>query len=434
MRAIRAETEGNPFFVKQLVRHLHETGSVARLSVREGSGVPEGVREVIARRVARLPVRAAHVLRVAALIGRDFEYELLEAVADVADDELLDVLDAAVRGALLVEVPSTPGRYSFAHALLRSTMEAELSATRRAMLHRRIGEAIEQHHRDRLDPWLDELARHFAEAGRQEAERAVEYAVRAAGQATDRLAFDEAVRLLERAVVLRRRADPVDQAELARLETALATAEAAAGRWEAARASFARAADAARAAGAGTAFARAALGHSGGTWEQYGREDADSVALLREALERLPEGDSPLRSQVLARLAMLLYYAKPVSWEEVQDAADTAVAIARRLGDGDALVAALASAQDARWRPGRQEDRLAIIDELIERTEAGGLLVEAAEAHLCRGSALIERCALDEAEPHLARFGELAERSQQHQLLFIRERAASDARPPRGRL
>ena len=251
------------------------------------------------------------------------------------------MLDAAVRGALLVEVASTPGRYSFAHALLRSTMEAELSATRRAMLHRRIGEAIEQRHRDRLDPWLDELARHFAEAGRQEAERAVEYAVRAAGQATDRLAFDEAVRLLERAVVLRRRADPVDQAELARLETALATAEAGAGRWEAARASFARAADAARAAGAGTAFARAALGHSGGTWEQYGREDADSVALLREALERLPEGDSPLRSQVLARLAMLLYYAKPVSWEEVQDAADTAVAIARRLGDADALVAAL---------------------------------------------------------------------------------------------
>ena len=64
-------------------------------------------------------------------------YELLGHVADVPAEELLDVLDAAVRGALLVEVPSAPGRYSFAHALLRSTMEAELSATRRALLHRR---------------------------------------------------------------------------------------------------------------------------------------------------------------------------------------------------------------------------------------------------------------------------------------------------------
>jgi DNA-binding SARP family transcriptional activator len=416
VRAIRAETEGNPFFVKQLVRHLEEAGDGARLPVGDRLGVPEGVRAVIARRVARLPERAGHVLSVAALIGRDFEYELLERVTDVPADELLDVLDAAVRGALLVEVPSAPGRYSFAHALLRSTMEAELSVTRRALLHRRIGEALEQRHGDRLD----DLARHFGEAGQQEVDRAVDYAVRAAAQATGRLAFDEAVRLLERAVSLLRGDEPVDQAELARLEIALATAESAAGRWEAARASFARAADAARAAEAGASFARAALGHSGGTWEQYGRDDAESVALLREALERLPDGDSPPRSQVLARLAMLLYYSKSASWEEVQDAADTAVAVARRLGDGEALVAALAAAQDARWRPGRHDDRLAIIDELIELTEARGALVEAAEAHLCRGSALVELCALDEAEPHLARFGELADGSRQHQLMFIR--------------
>ena len=92
-------------------------------------------------------------------------------------------------------------------------------------------------------------------------------------------------------------------------------------------------------------------------------------------------------------------------------AADAAVAIARRLGDADALVAALAAAQDARWRPGPAEDRLAIIDELIELTEARGALVEAAEAHLCRAVASLELCALDEAEPHLARFGEIAERS-----------------------
>jgi hypothetical protein len=424
VRAIHAETEGNPFFVKQLVRHLEEVGGGERLAVDDGLGVPEGVRAVIARRVARLPEHAGHVLGVAALIGRDFEYELLERVADVPAEELLDVLDAAVRGALLVEVPSAPGRYSFAHALLRSTMEAELSAMRGALLHRRIGEAIEQRHRDRLDPWLDELARHFAEAGRQEVDRATDYAVRAAAQATGRLAYDEAVRLLERAVTLLRGDDPVDQAELARLEIALATAESAAGRWQAARASFARAADAARAAEAGAFFARAALGHSGGTWEQYGRDDATSVALLEEALERLPAGDSRLRCEVLARLTVLIYFGQDASWEQVQSTADAAVAIARRLEDADALFAALAAAW-ARSRPGQAQERLAIADEMLELTRVRGALVEEADAHIWRAAALLELCELERAEADVARYGEIAAQLQQYQLLVVRDATRS---------
>ncbi|HYI18930.1 MAG TPA: AAA family ATPase [Solirubrobacteraceae bacterium] len=421
VRAIRAETDGNPFFVKQLVRHLEEVGGEEPLAAHHAPGVPQGVRDVIARRVARLPPRAGEILRVAALIGRDFEFGLLEDVAGVAEDELLDVLDAAVRGALLAEVPSTPGRYSFAHALLRSTMEAELSATRRALLHRRIGEAIEQRHRSRPGPWLDELARHFAAAGPQEVDRAVDYAVRAAEQASARLAFDEAVSMLDRAIGLRRLDDPVDPLELARLETALAAAAAPAGRWEAARAAYARAAAAAREAEAGPSFARAALGHAGGTFEQYGKADAESVALLEEALERLPDGDSRLRSQVLARLSVLLYWGDAASWEQIIGAADTAVAIARRLGDADALGAALTAALFARWRPGRVEERLPLADELIAATEERGALVEAAEARLWRISALLEIGDVDRAEEDLARLAEIADRSQQYQLLILND-------------
>ena len=103
--AIHAETGGNPFFVKQLARHLEELDG-ARIA---DAGVPQGVRDVIAARVGRLSEHAGRVLGVAALIGRDFDLELLERVAGLPEDELLDVLDAAVRGALLTEVPSTPG-------------------------------------------------------------------------------------------------------------------------------------------------------------------------------------------------------------------------------------------------------------------------------------------------------------------------------------
>jgi DNA-binding SARP family transcriptional activator len=421
VRAIRAETSGNPFFVKQLVRHLEETGGGAELTGGDALAVPEGVRDVIAQRVARLPDGGGQALQVAALIGRDFEYELLERVVDLPEEQLLDVLDAAVRGALLAEVPDAPGRYSFAHALLRSTVEGELSATRRARLHRRIGEAIEQLHRDRLDPWLDELARHFAAAVPQEIDRAVDYATRAAAQASARLAYDEAAQLLGRAVALRRSEDPVDHAELARLEIALASAEASAGRWETARASFGRAADVARAGGAGTTFARAALGHCGETWEQYGRGDAESIELVEEALDRLPEGDSPLRAQVLARLAVLLYHDHSASREQVLAAADEAVAIAQRLDDTDTLIAALTAAQHARWWPGMAPDRLAIADELIELTEASGTPAQASEAHLWPTGALLELCRLDEADAHLQRQAEIAERSRQFQLLAHRD-------------
>ena len=125
VRAIREETHGNPLFVKQLLRHLEEEGQSTRPE--GGFGLSAGLRDVIARRVAHLPEEAGRVLRVAALIGRDFEIGVVEGVVDLDEDELLDLLDAAVRAGILVEVASTPGRYSFVHALLRTALEDELT-------------------------------------------------------------------------------------------------------------------------------------------------------------------------------------------------------------------------------------------------------------------------------------------------------------------
>ena len=379
-----------------------------------------GVRDVIAARVGRLAEHAGRVLGVAALIGRDFDLELLEGVAGLPEDDLLDVLDAAVRGALLSEVPSTPGRYSFAHALLRTTLEAELSATRQARLHLRIGEAIEQIHGDRLDPWLEELARHFGASGPQAADRAVAYAVRAAEQASARLAYEEAARLLDDAVAVRRRDEHADQAELARLENALAAAQADGGQWEAARASFVRAAVVARTAGVPAAFARAALGHAGGTWEQYGVQDTENVALLEEALHLLPAEDSAMRAQVLARIAVHRSFLAQVPEAEVRAIADERSrwrAASARPSRGGALTGAL----HARWRPGRAADRLELAAELIELTEAHAAITCAADAHIWRSGALLELGRLDEADVHLARHAELAETSQQPALLIHRD-------------
>ena len=189
---------GNPFFVKQLVRHLEEVGRGARLRD-DGLGVPEGVRDVIARRVARLP---AHAGRVLARRGADrprLRLELLERVADLPEDELLDVLDAArARRA-------AGGGAEHARPLLVRPRAAAHDARGRAVRDP-AGAAAPAHRRgDRAAPRrpAGSLARRARAAFRrrraaQEVDRAVDYAARAAAQATGRLAYDEAVRLLAR--------------------------------------------------------------------------------------------------------------------------------------------------------------------------------------------------------------------------------------------
>ena len=342
----------------------------------------------------------------------------------MSEDALLDVLDAAVRGALLVEVASTPGRYSFAHALLRTTLEAELSATRRARLHLRIGEAIEARHGARPEPWLDELARHFGAAGPQEVDRAVAYAVRAAAQAASGSPTTRRSGCWSRAA-LRRVDEHVDPAELARLEKALAAAEAEAGQWEAARASFARGAAAARAAGDADALrprgARARRRHVGAVrrrrtprtsrcWRRPCGSCRRRTRQMRAAGPRPDRGPSQLRAGARGRGAR----------DRGRGGRDGAPD-RRGWPEDQTLAATLTGALHARWRPGRAAERLQLAAELIELTEPHGAITCAADAHIWRAGALLELCRLEEADAHLARHAELAAASRQPALLLHRD-------------
>ena len=196
----------------------------------------------------------------------------------------------------------------------------------------------------------------------------------------------------------------------------LAAARQRAGLLDEARDAHVRAAEAARRVGAASLFARAALGHSGGSWERFGTEDAATVALLREALGLLPEEDSPLRAQVLARLSGVLYYS-PGSEETAPPLAQEAISMARRLGDDAALATALAAAQYAYWRPGRAEARWELAQELVDVAERLGDLEALAGAYAWQVIVLLELCRLDDADAAIARHAELAERLQQPELL-----------------
>ena len=154
-RVLRRDTDGNPFFASEMLRHLVESGFLVR---RDGEGwvtpealqmvgLPQSVRDVISQRVARLGAPAQQVLRLASVIGREFDLELLSAVSGRTDLELLDVLERGQAGTVLAEVNGSVGRYSFLHALIEQTLYEELGAARRQLVHRQIAEFLE-HLRD----------------------------------------------------------------------------------------------------------------------------------------------------------------------------------------------------------------------------------------------------------------------------------------------
>ena len=126
---VHRETGGNPFFVGEVLRHLAETGALARDEEGRWSAtvpldqmsLPPSVHAVIGGRVGRLGADAERVLSLAAVIGRDFDLDLLTTAAGLADDDVLAILDAAAGSALVRELTDTPGHYSFVHALIQHT-------------------------------------------------------------------------------------------------------------------------------------------------------------------------------------------------------------------------------------------------------------------------------------------------------------------------
>jgi DNA-binding SARP family transcriptional activator len=363
-------TAGNPFFIEEVVHHLADAGGNlgGTLALHDG-GVPAGVREVTTRRLARLGGPARNVLAAAAVVGQEFDFDVLEAIGPLAGDELVAVLEQAVAAAVLREDGERVGRYSFSHALMRATLYDGLSALRRARLHGRVGEALLARRGAQLDPHLGQLAHHFALAAPVDRpDRAVDFAL-AAGRRADRLlAWEEAVGHYRAALRARELAGAVDDRLRCELLLALGASQERAGD-AAYRSTFTVAAGAARALSDAALLGRAALGYAG-RWSQLGRVEEDVAALLQEALAGLGAEDSPLRARLLARLALELYYAGDPD-RRLALAAE-AVALARRLDDPAALAICLDANHYALWRPETVHERLAVASELRRLAEAVG--------------------------------------------------------------
>ena len=271
-------------------------------------------------------------------------------------------LDGVV-AARLAAGEATPGRYHFAHALIRETVLGGLTATRQALLHRRIADGIGRLPADRRESRLPDLARHLLDAHPLvESDAVAQVVLRAAERAIAQLAYEDAAVLLDRALA---QLDLPD-AQRATLLLALGDARARIGRADGARRCFEETARLARASDDGVLLARAALG-AAGLAVVIAPVRPEVRALLEEAIAGVDAG-SPLRATLLARLAVELYYS-PAPVRERLSA--EALASGRRTG-GRALLEALNARHVALWSPSHVVERLAIANELIEAARAAG--------------------------------------------------------------
>jgi class 3 adenylate cyclase len=363
VEAVYRETEGNPFFVHEVVRLLQSDGRLDRLDEVASWSVeiPQGVRQVVGRRLDALSDDCNRLLRVASVMGRDFELRLLADVADRPVDDVLEQLEEAEDAQVIEETKGSPGTYRFAHALVRETLYDEIRSTRRVRLHRSIAEALERRHKDHVEPHLATVAFHFCEAAPGgDVEKAVDYALRAADRATELLAYEEAALHMERALSVLEITDPVDERRRCELLVRLGAARFGAGLPAESHDAYVAAQRLAREIGSPELFAIAAILDTDAAPVPASAEMANTGP-LEEALDLLGDRNLALRLRATARLALQLAY---VDGDRARQLVEEALPIAREFGDDEALLEVVRAS--ATLVEGSVEPRLELRSEALE--------------------------------------------------------------------
>jgi predicted ATPase len=381
-------TAGNPFFVGEVGRLM---GSAHQGCGGGATAIPDGVRSVVERRLARLPQACFDLLTVAAVVGQEADVSLLASASDLPEPIVFDLLGAADQARVIQ--PSTAARpgVRFTHDLFRETLYEGLAGHQRVEVHRRIGLALEQRRSEGSAVSPAELAHHVLQGcrGADDQRRAARYSLDAARDALGRLALREGLAHGERALTTLEQIVTPDDGDLLEALLVLAETERRAGEMERARRSYARAVVLARRLDDSEGLSRAALGlhRLGG---DYGEAHESTRALLEEAAHALADATSPTKARVLAALARQCYHDRRHGSLDPGRLAGEAVDVAQAAGDPATLAFALWAQYDTAWAPGTAPLRAEIAERMETVAMAAGDLELQAQARLMRGIARLE--------------------------------------------
>ena len=420
-RTIQRETNGNPFFVLEMIRHLAESGVIVRdnaghwsaSAARAAVDLPQSIREVVGQRVQRLGDEVERVLSIAAVVGYDFDMRLVGCVAGTDEGVLVELLEEAVAAALIVETPRV-GKFVFAHALVQQTLYARLSAVRRRRIHRHVAEALEEQAEFYIDDYPRALAHHWGFT--DDALKALRYARQAGAAAIGGLAPKEGALWFERALAIQTQHYPTDVRLRCDLLIDLGSAQRAAGD-ASYRQTLLGAGDLAYSMDDPNRMALAALAGYRGFWSSVGQVDGEKVAALETALNCMADVDSQERARILATLCNELTFSAPLARR--RELADQAKAMSRRLGDPATTVDVLTAVFDPLWVPSTLAERLSDTDIALQLADRMGDPVTQFGAAGFRWRAAMGAGLFDEADRCLAQMHALSGEVRQPILLWV---------------
>jgi tetratricopeptide (TPR) repeat protein len=417
--AVHQQTEGNPFFLTEVVRLLASEGCQSQISTPQSVSalpIPQRVFDVISRRLARLSEVCLRILMLASAIGREFAFEVLKRASDLSRTQILQALEEAIVAQVVTADRQMKGNYTFTHALVRETLYNGLTLTQRVAFHRQVGEALDNLYGVYPALHLTEIAHHFFVAAQSGAnvEKAIAYATRAGARATSMFAHEEAAKHYQSALQLLHLQEP-DEAMRCELLLALGDAQRRAGQLTQAKETFLAAATIARQLKRSRPLALAVLGFAG-LWVEVGRVDRAVVALLEEALLALGEEDDVLRARLCARLATEFWFA--TSREQRVVFSQQALRLARRAADQKTLGYCLEAHHLALWGSPYLEERLATTAEILQLAEQAGDLELALTGYSRRVADLLEAGDLFAVDTAIAVHARLAEELRQPEYLW----------------
>jgi hypothetical protein len=359
--AVHGATAGNPLFVVETARALHVAHPDGRVELAQGM-LTSGVREAVRSRLDLLTPACRALLELAAVFGDHADPPSLQLASGASLPAVLDSVREGVAAGVLAGAAAAEGRIAFRHALLREVIYQDLAPARRRDLHRAAGGALAQRHGGDPGPHLSVLAHHFREGADDVA--ALVYTVQAARRAAALCADEQAVVAYRQALDLLAQRAPTDTPRRGQLLVELGEALTRLGEHLDARDVLRLAAADARQRADAALLGRVALACAErGTGVPHRVVDTAVIALCEESLAALPPADSALRVRLEARAAAERVVGDDPASAGVAGAA--AVAMARRVGDADALAHALSAYYFVLWRLEQPADRLAVASEVV---------------------------------------------------------------------